>query len=134
MNIDRRSFVNATLMGTAGALLSAPHSWADSGGAAPPEIAARTGSGKSISLTASDLKDFDASLRGDLILAADSGYDAARRLWNPAFDHHPALIARCSGAADVVQAVQFARSHDLLTAVRGGGHSISGQSGCDGDW
>ena len=138
MNIDRRSFVNVTLLGAAGALLPVRRSWADSAGsgagsgAVPPQIAARTGSGKSISLAASDIKDFDASLRGDLIRAGDVGYDSARRLWNPAFDHHPALIARCSGAADVVQAVQFARTHDLLTAVRGGGHSLSGQSGCDG--
>ncbi len=133
MNIDRRSFVNGALMGTATALLPVRRLWAGAGsGASPAEIAARTGTGKSVSLTASDIKDFDASLRGDLIRAGDAGYDAARRLWNPAFDRHPALIARCSGAADVVQAVQFARSHDLLTAVRGGGHSFSGQSGCDG--
>jgi FAD/FMN-containing dehydrogenase len=134
MNMDRRSFVNATLMGTASTLLTVRHSWADSAGsgALPARIAAATGSGTSISLTASDVKDLDASLRGDLIRVGDVGYDSARRLWNPAFDRHPALIARCSGAADVVQAVQFARAHDLLTAIRGGGHSLSGQSGCDG--
>ncbi|MGB6450587.1 MAG: FAD-binding oxidoreductase, partial [Steroidobacteraceae bacterium] len=134
MNIHRRSFVNATLLGAAGALSPTGRLWADSAGsrAGQAEIAARTGSGKSISLSASEIKEFDASMRGDLIRASDAGYDAARRLWNPAFDRHPALIARCSGAADVVQAVQFARSHDLLTAVRGGGHSFSGQSGCDG--
>jgi FAD/FMN-containing dehydrogenase len=134
MTIDRRAFVNATLMSGASALLPLRRVWADSAGSAasPAGIEARAGSGKSVSLPASEIKDFDASLRGDLIRAGDAGYDAARRLWNPAFDHHPALIARCSGAADVLQAVQFARSHDLLTAVRGGGHSISGQSGCDG--
>ncbi len=134
MNIQRRSFVNATLTGAAAALLPVRRLWADSAGssASATEIAARTGFGRSISLTASDIKDLDASLRGDLIRAGDVGYDAARRLWNPAFDHHPALIARCSGAADIVQAVNFARAHDLLTAVRGGGHSLSGQSGCDG--
>ncbi len=134
MNIDRRSFVSATLLGATTSLLPVRRLWADGGSSAatPAEIAARTGSGKSVSLTASDIKDFDASLRGELIRAGDAGYDAVRRLWNPAFDHHPALIARCSGAADVVQAVNFARAHDLLTAVRGGGHSLSGQSGCDG--
>lgn len=47
------------------------------------------------------------------------------------FDCHPALIARCAGAADVVRAVNFARSNSLLVAVRGGGHSLSGQSVCD---
>src|SRR5690606_29465719 len=58
--------------------------------------------------------------------------DQARRIWNGAFDRRPALIARCAGAADVIQAVNFGRSHDLLIAVRGGGHSLSGQSVCDG--
>jgi len=47
------------------------------------------------------------------------------------FDRHPALIAQCAGAEDVARAVSFARAHDLLTAVRGGGHSLSGQSACD---
>ena len=49
------------------------------------------------------------------------GYEQARKIWNGSFDRHPALIARCAGAADVVQAVNFAQAHDLLTAVRGGG-------------
>jgi FAD/FMN-containing dehydrogenase len=53
-------------------------------------------------------------------------------VWNGAFDRKPALIARCAGAADVTQAVNFARAHELLVAVRGGGHSLSGQSVCDG--
>ncbi len=134
MYIDRRFFVHAALLGAAGALLPVRRLWAESAGsdAIPGENAARTGAGKSISLAASDLKDFDASLRGELLRVGDGGYDAARRLWNPAFDYHPALIARCRGAADVIRAVQFARAYDLLTAVRGGGHSLSGQSGCDG--
>jgi FAD/FMN-containing dehydrogenase len=71
-------------------------------------------------------------LRGQLLLPRDNGYEGARKIWNGAFDRHPALIVRCTGAADVVQAVNFARSHQLLTAVRSGGHSISGQSACDG--
>src|SRR5437879_13893917 len=70
-------------------------------------------------------------MRGQLLLARDEGYDQARRLWNGAFDRHPAMIAKCAGAADVIQAVNFARAHDLLVAVRGGGHSFSGQSACD---
>ncbi len=134
MKIDRRSVVNATLIGAAGALLPVRYSWADGtgSGAIPEQIAARTGSGKSLSLTASDIKDFRASLRGELLLAGGGGYDSARQLWNGAFDRHPALIARCAGTAEVIRAVQFARVHDLLTAVRSGGHSMSGQSGCDG--
>jgi hypothetical protein len=88
--------------------------------------------GKQVTLSASDVKDLKGRLRGELLLAGQSGYDQARKLWNGAFDRHPALIARCLGAADVTEAVTFARTHGLLVAVRGGGHSLSGQSVCDG--
>ena len=56
----------------------------------------------------------------------------APRLERVMFDKHPALIARCTGASDVRHAVDFAREHRLLTAVRAGGHSLSGKSTCDG--
>ncbi|HLY52017.1 MAG TPA: FAD-binding protein, partial [Steroidobacteraceae bacterium] len=88
--------------------------------------------GRSLTLKGTDIDELRASLRGELLGPAEAGYDQARRLWNPAFDRHPALIARCLGAADVRRAVNFAAAHGLLTAVRGGGHSFSGQSGCDG--
>ena len=88
--------------------------------------------GKAITLPASDIADLRARLRGGLLSAGDAGYDAARRIWNGAFDRKPALIAHCAGAADVMRTVEFARAHDLLVAVRGGGHSISGQSVCEG--
>src|SRR5690606_39795795 len=81
---------------------------------------------------ASDVEDLRAALRGQLLLPGQDGYDEARRIWNGAFDRRPALIARCAGAADVMRAIDFARAHDLLVAVRGGGHSLSGQSVCDG--
>lgn len=90
------------------------------------------GDGKQATLTASDVKDLKGALRGELLLPGESGYDQARKIWNGAFDRKPALIARCVGAADVTQAVTFAKAHDLLVAVRGGGHSLSGQSVCDG--
>jgi FAD/FMN-containing dehydrogenase len=136
MSTDRRRFIGSALAAAtaAGTILPAGRLWADAGSAAgiPSQIAAISLSGKPISLSLSDVKDFRASLRGRLLLAQDEGYEEARRLWNGAFDRHPALIARCAGAADVVQAVNFARSHDLLTAVHSGGHSLSGQSSCDG--
>jgi FAD/FMN-containing dehydrogenase len=130
----RRRFIGSALAAAAGTILPAGRLWADAGSteAIPGQLAAISLSGQAISLSQSDVKDFRASLRGQLLLARDEGYDQARRLWNGAFDRHPALIARCAGAADVVQAVHFARSHELLTAVHSGGHSISGQSSCDG--
>ncbi|MDB6090369.1 MAG: 6-hydroxy-D-nicotine oxidase, partial [Gammaproteobacteria bacterium] len=130
----RRRFIGSALAAAAGTILPDCRVWADAGGseATPSPLAAITLSGQAISLSQSDVKDFRASLRGRLLLAGDEGYDQVRRLWNGAFDRHPALIARCAGAADVIQAVNFARSHELLTAVHSGGHSISGQSSCDG--
>jgi len=95
------------------------------------EISAVTGDGRQIVLSRSDIDDFRSSLRGQLLLPDAAGYDDARKIWNGMFDRRPALIARCAGAADVVQSVNFARARQLLVAVRGGGHSMSGQSVCD---
>jgi FAD/FMN-containing dehydrogenase len=87
--------------------------------------------GRQLTLSASDVQDLKAGLRGELITATSPDYDTARRLWIPTFDRRPALIVRCAGAGDVRRAVSFAAAHGLLTAVRGGGHSLSGQSGVD---
>jgi FAD/FMN-containing dehydrogenase len=75
---------------------------------------------------------FKTDLRGPLLCAGDDDYDTARKVYNAMIDRRPALIARWSGAADVVACVQFARSHDLLVSVRAGGHSVAGNSVCDG--
>jgi FAD/FMN-containing dehydrogenase len=88
--------------------------------------------GKQIVLKPADLDDLRGNFRGTLLIPGQDGYETARHLWNGAFDKKPALIARCAGAADVVQSVKFARAHGMLVAVRGGGHSLSGQSVCDG--
>jgi FAD/FMN-containing dehydrogenase len=71
-------------------------------------------------------------LRGALVTPDDPDYDAARAIWNGAHDCRPALIVRGTGVADVMRAVEFARSQDLEVAVRGGSHSIPGFSTCDG--
>ena len=68
---------------------------------------------------------------GDLLQQGDDGYNQARRIWNASIDKSPALIARCTGTADVVEAVNFARENDLLTAIRGGGHNVGGRALCD---
>jgi len=78
------------------------------------------------------LEAFKASLRGDLITPSDEGYDETRLIWNGMHDKRPALIARCTGVADVIDAVNFARTNNLLVAVRGGGHNVSGSGSCDG--
>jgi FAD/FMN-containing dehydrogenase len=100
--------------------------------AAGVEVSAIALDGRQLTLKPTDIEELRAGLRGELLLAGDAGYDDARRLWNAAFNRKPALIARCAGAADVVHAVGFASAHGLLTAVRGGAHSLSGQSVCDG--
>ena len=71
------------------------------------------------------------SLRGPVIGPDDEGYEAARAIWNGAIDRRPACIARCTGVADVVAAVRFARERDLLVAVRSGGHGVGGHAVCD---
>src|SRR5882757_9332857 len=72
------------------------------------------------------------AVRGEIVTPADEHYAEARQVWNGAHDgHRPAVVVRCTGAADVIAAVGFARSNDLTIAVRGGGHSIAGFSTCD---
>ena len=70
--------------------------------------------------------------QGVLLGPEDAGYDQARRLWNAAIDKRPALIARCTGAADVRAGIERARSRDLPLAIRGGGHNVAGTASCDG--
>jgi FAD/FMN-containing dehydrogenase len=75
---------------------------------------------------------FGSALRGALIRPSDPDYAHARRVYNAMIDRHPALIARCADVADVIAAVAFTRAHDLLLAVRGGGHNVAGLGTCDG--
>src|ERR671924_1033289 len=82
--------------------------------------------------TTSDLERLRDSLHGPLIQPGDKGYDEARSIWNGAIDRRPACIARCTGVADVVAAVRFARARDLEIAVRSGGHGVGGHALCEG--
>src|SRR5258707_11661826 len=78
------------------------------------------------------IKPFQTTFRGEVIQPTDFGYERARKIWNASIDKHPGMIARCAGVADVVAAVNFARENQLLVAVRGGGHNVSGRALCDG--
>ena len=71
-------------------------------------------------------------LRGQAVLPGDDDYDRARRVWNGMIDRRPAVIVRCTGVADVIESVNFARTNNLCVAVRGGGHNVSGAAVCDG--
>jgi FAD/FMN-containing dehydrogenase len=78
------------------------------------------------------IAEFKTSLRGLLIRPGDDGYDAARKIHNAMIDRRPDFIVRCAGIADVIGAVNFARSHRLSVAIRGTGHNVAGTSLCDG--
>jgi FAD/FMN-containing dehydrogenase len=82
-------------------------------------------------LVESDLSDLRVSLAGAVITSHDSEYDVARRCFNAAVDRRPAVIVRCLGAGDVATAFDFARSHGLDVAVRGGGHNPAGHCAID---
>ncbi|OLB58181.1 MAG: hypothetical protein AUI01_02870 [Ktedonobacter sp. 13_2_20CM_2_56_8] len=83
-------------------------------------------------LNPAPLQDLKAHLHGELICPDNRRYDASRTVWNGIIEKYPAVIVYCADVADVVHAVQFARDSHLLVAVRGGGHSVSGSSVCDG--
>jgi FAD/FMN-containing dehydrogenase len=89
----------------------------------------RTGDSARMATSHNDLR---VRFRGALLRPGEEGYEEARRVWNGSVDRRPALIARCAGADDVVEAVRYARAHDLPVSVRGGGHSIAGLSVCEG--
>lgn len=71
-------------------------------------------------------------LRGQTLTKDEGGYDVVRCIWNGMVDRSPGLIVQCQGAADVLHAVDFAREHELVLAVRGGGHNIAGNAVCEG--
>jgi FAD/FMN-containing dehydrogenase len=74
------------------------------------------------------LQQLAAGLRGQAIAADADGYDDARKIWNGTVDKRPALIVRCAGVADVIDAVNFARERGLGVSIRGGGHHVAGGS------
>jgi FAD/FMN-containing dehydrogenase len=97
-----------------------------------PDLQVKTRSGGATRVPQRAIESFKAALSGQLLLPGSTEYDAARGIWNAMIDRRPALIARCATADDVAAAVRLAAAHELLVAVRGGGHNIAGNAVCDG--
>jgi hypothetical protein len=83
-------------------------------------------------LQVSDIARLRQTIRGDLVLPEDPSYEQARKVWNGMVDKRPAAVIYCAGSEDVVAAVNFARSQNILVSVRAGGHNVAGCSVCDG--
>src|SRR5436305_2785797 len=82
-------------------------------------------------LDSAAIEQLDAVMSGPVITPNRPGYDEARKVWNGLSDRRPAVVARCTGVADVIQAVEFARANAIEVSVRGGGHSAQGYGTCD---
>jgi FAD/FMN-containing dehydrogenase len=95
-------------------------------------IELKVADGGTVQIAPEILQSFKAGFRGALLAPDDPAYDATRKIWNAMIDRRPGLIARCTGTADIVQAVRFARRHQILLSVRGGGHNIAGLAVCEG--
>ena len=124
--MKRREFVASSLAAAVTALASRARA------ALPEDLSILSRTGKQLILTGAEVSELRAGLHGSLLLRGDTDYEQTRHIWNGAFDRHPAAIVRCADSADIVNAVQFAATHDLLVAVRGGGHSLPGHSVCEG--
>ena len=130
--MKRREFCKSTLAAAVAGSIPGQHLMAAglpymSGVSA--SVSALTASGSETTLGVGAVKELQDSLRGDLLLKGDVGYDNARAVWNAMIDKHPALIARCEGAMDVVNSINFARDNGLLVAVRGGGNGWANRNG-----
>ncbi len=133
--MQRRTFLRTTLATAAATALAPRTSFAgfvQPSGATIADVPAVRGDGGAVTLTGKAVKDLRDGLRGRLLLASSDGYETARQVLNPSIDRRPAVIVQPTGEEDVRRVVTFAREHALLTAVKCGGHSVSGMSTCDG--
>ena len=95
-------------------------------------IELRAADGGAVRVSPEILQAFRNGFRGTIVAPEDSDYDETRKIWNAMIDRRPGLIVRCTGTADIVHAVRFARQHQFLVSVRGGGHNIAGLAVCEG--
>jgi hypothetical protein len=91
-----------------------------------------TRDGQEIELRQDMLDSLKMNLKGILMLPEDEGYNDCCSIWNGVISRKPALIVRCLGTSDVMASVRFAREHNLLLCIKGGGHNIAGLSLTDG--
>ena len=96
-----------------------------------PDIKIKTLDGTETVLSDEAVGEFKSGLLGEVLGTGEPGYDEARSLWNGMIDNRPSLIARCTGNADVISCVKFARKNNLLVSVKGAGHNIAGLACCD---
>ena len=132
--MDRRKFCKTTLAASVAAsmpVLTACGKKAPVATEAEASIRAVSLDGAEVELTKAMVRELGEAMSGPVLLSEHPDYEGSRKIWNGMHDKRPALIARCLSSADVAQAVNFARDHGLLTAVRGGGHSWPGKSICD---
>src|SRR5437763_12815653 len=95
-------------------------------------IELRAADGGAVQVSPEILQAFRAGFRGPVLGPDAPEYEDTRRIWNAMIDRRPGLIVRCTGTADVLSAVRFARQHQFLVSVRGGGHNIAGLAVCEG--
>lgn len=88
--------------------------------------------GRYVTLSESELDEFSQQINGDVIYEDDKGYEETRAIWNGMIEYSPKAIVHCTGTADVVTAINFARKHDILVSVRGAGHNVAGDALCEG--
>ena len=133
--MNRRRFLRSTVAAAVASAISTNQALSDVAYHALTEVVADvsavTGDGARITLERAAVQELSASLAGPLLLPGNPGYEEARHVLNGSIDKHPALIVQPTGSADVSTAVRFARERELLLAVKGGGHSVSGRATCD---
>jgi FAD/FMN-containing dehydrogenase len=95
-------------------------------------IELRAADGGAVQVSPEILQAFKAGFRGPVLGPDAAEYEETRKIWNAMIDRRPGLIVRCTGTTDIVAAVRFARQHQFLVSVRGGGHNIAGLAVCEG--